>query len=370
MSLCTNLPRPSAIALAACLLASVGAAQSALAGAHTLGQGATGASPEPMRYFADPPVLGQPTALIVEQGPPGAPGASLFAASLFESFQPLTLPGANPLYLDPLTMVVGLPLFTDPLGHAAQPLLIPPDPALAGQILATQAAILDPVNPFGAVFSNATLLDLGTEPPDQPPSFLVHSVPLQGPFLQQVMNSPETAQYQGALAGQGLGQMSFQQGLELIYEGDLGGPVPPDARFALVPVAGPSGTSSFYFYTAGTDGRGFREGAEIMQIVPQPSGGETVRLLMGPSLGTQVNLNLAASGRIGGVALSGTVTPYQQCVGICFGALIAAGTVSGLSAGCKAACVKCMTPPHVSCVVCAGCAAFVAGYAFGCWWGC
>ncbi|MEM7201699.1 MAG: hypothetical protein AAF628_15630 [Planctomycetota bacterium] len=368
MSTPNHVTRLAWAPLATLLLAGAGNAQ-ALAGAHTFGIGATGTSKEPLRMTSEAPVIGASMRINIEQGPPGLPGAGWFANGLTESFQPVQLPGGNSIYLDLATASSLFSFTTDASGGSDVSLPIPPIPSLAGALFPTQALVIDPGNAFGAVFSNANLLAIGNGAA-QAPQFVAESWPIDDDFRDKVESSALTASYVQAVQSQGLGKISFEHALEVRYDGDVGSPLPADARFVIAPVEGNSGTNSFYLYTSGTDARGFREGAELMTLQTTPGGGQAISFMMGEELQTQINVELESSGEIKSVQMLGELGPYERCFGLCFAALVAGGTISGLSAGCKAACSACFVPPHASCVVCAGCAIFVAGYSFGCWWGC
>ena len=108
---------------------------------------------------------------------------------------------------------------------------IPPDPSLVGQLFASQAILLDGVNPFGGVVSNAALLAVGDIPPLTEPTFLTLTSPIKAgdALFDQMAGSPLTAEFAAAVSIEGFGTMGFEDAFELKLVGDTGmlGPVPP-----------------------------------------------------------------------------------------------------------------------------------------------
>jgi hypothetical protein len=140
-------------------------ATSAPASATAFGSGCVGSAGTPSLQASSPPWLGQPATLVVSSTPPSAPVLVAFSLSNTAwGTTPLPMPLAA-FGMPGCSLLVG----AGTLGAAASTgpsasivVAVPPNPALAGAVIHTQALIVDPLaNTAGATTSNGLTLQLG-----------------------------------------------------------------------------------------------------------------------------------------------------------------------------------------------------------------
>lgn len=294
---------------------------------------------------------------------------------------PFLFIGGNTVYVDTFALMRTIAITTDGSGQGSTALPIPPDPGLLGQMFATQVVLLDAGNPFGGVLSNAALLALGDIPPFEEPLYQTLTSPIGpgNPLFDQMAGSPLTAEFAVAVETEGLGTLSMDAAYEITLAGNITalGPIPPDVRIAIVPVFNntPLPKGAVYMFTTGTHPMlGLVEGADVMEFVKGMSGEiEALRIYMDATdFGTYAEIGIGPTGLATPAAATGTAT-YLLCFVAAINNKINLGTLTGLTAACKAFCAACVTPAGVnarSCALCAACVSFAELVVIGCWWGC